>query len=89
VADAYAKQIDDIGRRPAAPVVRLCKPARQSGVPSTAAARPADGAGTDRELPGTASADIGQRLFNLADDADREALKLKWLQDWNRALAQQ
>ena len=89
VADAYAKQLDDINRRQPAPPVRLCRPARQGGVPGAAPARPADGTAPGGVVPVETSGDIGQRLFDLADDADREALKLKWLQDWNRALAAQ
>ena len=43
--------------------------------------------GTGDKVDDEASSDIGQRLFDLVDEADREALKLRYLQDWNRALA--
>ena len=87
VADGYARQLDEIRNRPAAPAVRLCRPARRDSLRVPDPARPADGA-AGGELPLEASGDIGQRLFDLADDADREALKLKWLQQWNAALSQ-
>ena len=89
VAIRYAEQLDEINRRQPAPPVRLCRPARQGGVSGAAPARPADGTAPGGVGPVETSGDIGQRLFDLADDADREALKLKWLQDWNRALAAQ
>ena len=89
VAIRYAEQLDEINRRQPAPPVRLCRPARQGGVPGAAPARPVDGAAPGGVVPVETSGDIGQRLFDLADDADREALKLKWLQDWNRGLAEQ
>jgi hypothetical protein len=88
VADGYARQLEEIRNRPAAPAVRLCRPARGGAVRVPDPAGPADGTAPGGDIPFEASGDIGQRLFDLADDADREALKLKWLQQWNAALSQ-
>lgn len=89
VADAYARQIDEIAARPPAPVVRLCRPRGSGGVPSAQPAGAADAAAPGGVVPIEASGDIGQRLFDLADDADREAVKLRSLQQWNQALSTQ
>lgn len=90
VAINYAKQIDEIANRPVPPQpVRLCRPARPSGVPGAEPARAADGSAGRGDVPLEAGRDIAVELYRLADDADREALKLKWLQEWNRALAAQ
>lgn len=88
VATGYAQQLEEISNRPV-PVqpVRLCRPARQGGLPGAGTARPADGSAGSRDVPLEIGADIAVELYRLADDADREALKLKWLQEWNRALA--
>ena len=88
VAADYARELADIAARPV-PVqpVRLCRPRSTGGVPNGVAAGSVDGASAGRELQIETSGDIGQRLFNLADQADREALKLRYLQEWNRALA--
>lgn len=88
VAINYAQQLDEINARPPAPVpVRLCRPARKGGLPNAAATGPADGATADGKLQVEIGEDISEQLFQLADDADREALKLRWLQEWNRGLA--
>ena len=88
VATGYANQLAEINARPVpSGPVRLCRPARQSGVPGAGTPAAADGAAASGVVPLEASGDIGQRLFDLADDADRQALKLKWLQEWNKALA--
>ena len=89
VADAYAKQVAEIAARPPAPVVRLCRPRSPGGVPSAQPAGAADAAAPGGVVPVEASGDIGQRLFDLADDLDREVARLRALQDWNRALAAQ
>lgn len=88
VAADYARELADIAARPV-PVqpVRLCRPRGAGGVPNGTAPGTVDGASAGRELQIETSGDIGQRLFNLADQADREALKLRYLQEWNRALA--
>ena len=88
VADAYARQIDEIANRPVPTVpVRLCRPARQGGVPGAKPPGASDGGTSAGELPVEVGRDIAIELYRLADDADREALKLKWLQDWNRGLS--
>lgn len=88
VAADYARELADIAARPV-PVqpVRLCRPRGAGGVPNGTATGTVDGASAGRELQIETSGDIGQRLFNLADQADREALKLRYLQEWNRAVA--
>lgn len=88
VAADYERELADIAARPV-PVqpVRLCRPRGAGGVPNGTAPGSVDGASAGRELQIETSGDIGQRLFNLADQADREALKLRYLQEWNRALA--
>lgn len=88
VAADYARELADIAARPV-PVqpVRLCRPRGAGGVPNGTAPGTVDGASAGRELQIETSGDIGQRLFDLADQADREALKLRYLQEWNRALA--
>lgn len=88
VATGYAQQLDEISNRPVpTQPVRLCRPARQGGVPGAKPAGAADGNAGRGELPVEVGRDIAVELYRLADDADREALKLKWLQEWNRALA--
>ena len=88
VAADYARELADIAARPV-PVqpVRLCRPRGAGGVPNGVAAGSVDGASAGRELQIETSGDIGQRLFDLVDQADREALKLRYLQEWNRAIA--
>ena len=88
VAADYERELADIAARPV-PVqpVRLCRPRSTGGVPNGVAAGSVDGASAGRELQIETSGDIGQRLFDLVDQADREALKLRYLQEWNRALA--
>ena len=88
VAADYERELADIAARPV-PVqpVRLCRPRGAGGVPNGTAPGTVDGASAGRELQIETSGDIGQRLFDLVDQADREALKLRYLQEWNRALA--
>ena len=88
VAADYERELADIAARPV-PVqpVRLCRPRSTGGVPNGVAAGSVDGASAGRELQIETSGDIGQRLFDLVDQADREALKLRYLQEWNRAIA--
>jgi hypothetical protein len=88
VATGYAEQLDEISNRPRPTVpVRLCRPARPGGLPGAGTPSPADGSAGSRDVPLEIGRDIAVELYRLADDADREALKLKWLQEWNRALA--
>jgi hypothetical protein len=87
VATGYAQQLEEISSRPPAPAVRLCRPARQGGVPGAGAASPADGSTGSGDVPVEVGADIGRQLYELADEADRETLKLRWLQEWNRGMA--
>lgn len=87
VVAVYERELADLRSRPPAPAVRLCRPRGTGGVPGARPAGPADGAAPGGDVPVETSGDIGQRLFNLADQADREALKLRYLQEWNRALA--
>lgn len=82
----YEQKLADLRNHPPAPPVRLCRPARPGDVRPSAPARPADGAAPGGDVPVEVGEDIGQQLFDLADEADREALKLKSLQDWNRAM---
>ena len=88
VAADYARELADIAARPV-PVqpVRLCRPRGAGGVPNGTAPGSVDGASAGRELPVVVGKDIAVELYRLADDADREALKLRWLQEWNRALS--
>lgn len=88
VAADYERELADIAARPV-PVqpVRLCRPRGAGGVPNGTAPGSVDGASAGRELQIETSGDIGQRLFDLVDQADREALKLRYLQEWNRAIA--
>ena len=60
-------------RKPA-PVVRMCKPAKQ--VPSAGAGRDGSTPGAG-ELPQEAGPDIGTDLYALADDADELAARLR------------
>ena len=84
----YEAALAEIRDRPVPDTpVRLCRPRGAGGVPNGTAPGTVDGASAGRELQIETSGDIGQRLFNLADQADREALKLRYLQEWNRALA--
>ena len=85
----YLRDLEALRARPPAPSVRVCRPAGAGHVPSAGPARPADGTAPGGELPVEVSDDIGQRLFDLADEADREALKLRHLQQWNQALSTQ
>lgn len=88
VATGYAEQLDEISNRPRPAVpVRLCRPARPGGLPGAKSTGTADGSAGSRDVPLEIGRDIAAELYQLADDADREALKLKWLQEWNRALA--
>ena len=83
----YETRIADIAARPVPrEPVRLCRPARSSDVrvPGTA---PATGAGQGAELPPEIGRDIAVELYGLADDADREALKLELLYGRDVALA--
>ena len=81
----YEQKLADIANRPLPrEPVRLCRPARAGDVrvPSTTAATsPSQGA----ELPPEIGRDIAVELYGLADDADREALKLELL--WGRDVA--
>ena len=70
-----------------APSVRLCRPAGGTSLRVPPAPGGADGSPGPGDLPLQAGEDIGRQLFDLADEADREALKLRYLQNWNRALA--
>lgn len=70
-----------------APSVRLCRPTNRTSVRVSPASGPADGGTGQGDVPLQAGEDIGRQLFDLADEADREALKLRYLQNWNRALA--
>ena len=70
-----------------APAVRLCRPAGGTSLRVPPAPGGADGSPGPGDLPLQAGEDIGRQLFDLADEADREALKLRYLQNWNRALA--
>lgn len=70
---------------PAGPV-RLCRERDPGRVPGGPTSGPADGAPAGRDVPLEAGRDIAVELYRLADDADREALKLRHLQQWNAAL---
>ena len=70
-----------------APSVRLCRPTNRTEVRVPGSPGPADGSAGSGDVSLEAGKDIGQQLFDLADEADREALKLRYLQNWNRALA--
>ena len=70
-----------------APSVRLCKPANRTAVRVPGTPGGADGGTDSGDIPQEAGADIGKQLFDLADEADRETVKLRHLQNWNRALA--
>jgi hypothetical protein len=81
----YEQKLAEITSRPApAGPVRLCRPA-SSGNVRLAPAAPATGAGSGSELPVEVGRDIAVELYQLADDADTEALKLREL--WNRDVA--
>ena len=84
----YEQKLADIAARPVPrEPVRLCRPARTGDVrvPSaTAATGPSQGA----ELPPEIGRDIAVELYGLADDADREALKLELLYGRDVALSQ-
>lgn len=90
VLDGYQKglqAVSDYAAAHPAPSVRLCRPAGATDVRVPGTAGPADGAAPGRDVPLEAGSDIGRQLFDLADSADREALKLRALQQWNQALA--
>ena len=70
-----------------APSVRLCKPANRTAVRVPGTPGGADGGTDSGDIPQEAGADIGKQLFDLADEADRETVKLRWLQEWSRALS--
>lgn len=70
-----------------APSVRLCRPAGDASVRLPVSTGGADGSAGPGDVPLTSGADIGKQLFDLADEADRETVKLRYLQNWNRALA--
>lgn len=63
----------DAARKPS-PVVRMCKPAKP--VPEAGTERDGAAPGTG-ELPQEAGPDIGKDLYDLADDADELAARLR------------
>ena len=82
----YETRIAEIAARPApAGPIRLCRPANNRlRVPGAA---PATGAGQGSDVPLEVGRDIAVELYKLADDADREALKLELLFERDTALA--
>lgn len=80
--------VSDYAAAHPAPSVRLCRPAGSPVVRVPGSPGPADGAAASGDVPLEVGADIGRQLFDLADAADREALKLRALQQWTGALAQ-
>ena len=90
VLDGYQKglqAVSDYAAAHPAPSVRLCRPTSQPVVRVPGTPGPADGSAPGRDVPAEVGRDIGVELYRLADDADREALKLRSLQQWNQALA--
>jgi hypothetical protein len=91
VLDGYQKGLQAVADYAAAhpaPSVRLCRPTGEPVVRVPDPAGAADGPAPGGDVQVQASGDIGQRLFDLADDADRQSVKLRALQDWNTSLAQ-
>jgi hypothetical protein len=81
----YETRIAEIAARPVPrEPIRLCRPARPSGVRVPGAAAPTS-PGQGADVPTEIGRDIAVELYGLADDADREALKLELL--WGRDLA--
>ena len=70
-----------------APTVRLCKPAGGASVRLPPTPGGVDGSLQPGDVPQEAGKDIGKQLFDLADEADRESLRLRYLQEWARALS--
>lgn len=87
VVAGYEQELAQLRDRPPAVPVRLCRPAPAGDLRPASPAGPADGAAPSGDVPLEASGDIGQRLFDLADSADAEALKLRYLQQWSAAMA--
>ena len=89
VVDGYERELADVRGRPV-PVrtVRLCPD--RGNVPGARPARPADGPGAPAaDVPEAPGRDLGPDLYQLARDADEIAARLRALQEWNRALAQE
>jgi hypothetical protein len=81
----YETRIAEIAARPVPrEPVRLCRPARPSGVRGPGATTPT-GTSQGTDVPTEIGRDIAVELYGLADDADREALKLELL--WGRDVA--
>jgi hypothetical protein len=81
----YETRIAEIAARPVPrEPVRLCRPARPSGV-RVPSASPATSPSQGADFPTEIGRDIAVELYGLADDADREALKLELL--WGRDVA--
>ncbi len=83
-AERYAISLENLkATRAAIPArsVRLCNAA--PGVPATGAAASADDAAAGR-VPQAPGPDIGARLYDLADEADRCVVTLSELQRWVR-----
>lgn len=82
----YETRIAEIAARPApAGPVRLCRPANNRLRVPGAAGPTSAGQGSD--VPLEVGRDIAVELYKLADDADREALKLELLFERDTALA--
>lgn len=82
----YEHELAAIRDRPVpATPVRLCRPAKAGSNVRVPGAAGGTGAGPGAELPLEVGRDIRLELYQLADDADAEALKLRSL--WGRDLA--
>ena len=82
----YEHELEAIRNRPVpATPVRLCRPAKAGSNVRVPGAAGGTGAGPGAELPLEVGRDIRLELYQLADDADAEALKLRSL--WGRDLA--
>lgn len=83
-SERYAISLENLkAARAATPVrtVRLC--GGPASVPEAGTAAGADASGSEG-LPQAAGPDIGQRLYDLADDADHCQVTLEALQRWVR-----
>lgn len=82
----YEHELEGIRNRPVpATPIRLCRPAKAGSNVRVPGAAGGTGAGPGAELPLEIGRDIAIELYQLADDADTEALKLRSL--WGRDLA--
>jgi len=88
LVENYEAKLAEIAARPVPGPVRLCRPRPADDRVRVSSASTPVSPGTGTDVPLEAGRDIAVELYRLADDADREALKLQTLWDRNVALSE-